>query len=162
MIQPGLTEPHDNRIEVCGRPCEVIFDDATFTTDFESTFCVLPSLPTTFSVDNYEIEVIEDVFLNADSVTSSAPQAEIDKLTDGNVLEDFVDSSSSCFVEFAYQVGYYAILEDVSIYIDNPTDIVPYANSLAFQGWDGSTWIDLWVLDENVKDGCCLGNLLSN
>lgn len=49
--------------------------------------------------------------------------------------------------------GYYALLESVSIYIQDLTDITPFANSLKFQGSENnSTWSDLWVIDENVKE----------
>jgi hypothetical protein len=148
-LEPGVFYENNNRLEVCGRICEPDLEKS----DFYTVFCTIPDLPTSYSIENYGTSIIENVVTAAYSLTSSNP-SELYKLTDGDLSEDYEDSSVPCYIQFEYQDMFYASLDEVSFYINDMTSNTPYIDGLKFQGSnDGSTWVDLWVIDANVKQG---------
>jgi hypothetical protein len=148
VLLPG-DEEHDNRIEVCGQRCEI---DASASDATQAT-CVVPPIATAYSADNFEIVTADNVFTHTEAVTASAMD-QLANLFDGNNLNDYVDSSASCFVEAQFKDSYVGVLDSIKFFINNLYDNAPFVGNLVLQGSnDGSTYDDLWTVDANIHEG---------
>lgn len=92
-LRPGQFRTNNNRIEFCGRICEMDWDESN---EFQAV-CTIPHLPTRNSVAMFDISSIADVLLDAE-ITASTP-SEVGKLTDSSLLVEYSDSGSTCFID---------------------------------------------------------------
>jgi hypothetical protein len=102
-----------NSISVCAVACE-IDDDASSASEI---VCTLPDLATTYSVTDYQIDASDIMELTWTS--SSGDATEEAKLNDGEDDSDYTDASTECFFSTSFDTNYVAVLEEVSVFLND-------------------------------------------
>jgi hypothetical protein len=75
----------------------------------------LPAFATKFSISEYEITEVATMSL---TWTGTASDDEVAKLNDGDELEDYTDSSTTCEFRTTFRENYVGILDEVSIFFN--------------------------------------------
>jgi hypothetical protein len=138
--------PADNYIKVCERKCT--FDESSTAGE---TKCVLPSLPTTYSNTNFEIEPVSEnlnsgIYFGADSAKLAF---------DGSIYTVPSETSSSGVIGMQFLPGFVGLISQVKYFIGEiPADRARYVDNVAFEGsLDGETYTELFRADRNVHEG---------
>ena len=112
----------------------------------------MPPIATSYSASNYEIVSTTDIIALAETITASNSD-EVSKITDGDFLEDYSDSTSDCFIEISYKTSFVGVLDSIKFFINNLNDNTPFVDNLVLQGYDGASYTDLWTIDANIHEG---------
>ena len=131
-----------NKIDVCGRSCEM---DET-ASNASKVVCSLPLVATTYSAKNYK--VIEAGTLHDGTWSGTATAAELIKLYDGKNIVDLTDATATnCYFQVAYKTAHVGVLNEAKFFVNHLLDKKPFIG-LKFQGSnDGSAFTDLWTVD---------------
>lgn len=133
-----------NYIQVCGTECVLRTD----LSDQSYAVCEMPSLATSYSVENYK--VAESV----DLAGTIFPE-ESALLHDGLTVESYESTSNDCEFGMTFKEGHVGVLDEAKIFINFLTSKTPYVDNLEFQGSDdgGSTWTSLHTFGEELHEG---------
>lgn len=137
-----------NQVTVCGNVCEI---SATASSD-ATTVCILPEFISTYSIEQYnivEVEVLTGTWVG------TASDAELAKLTDKNNLNDLVDATVGCNFGIDFVDEQVGTVYEAKIFITDLNNSTPFVGNLVLQGSSdaGTTWDDLWTLDQDVHEG---------
>jgi hypothetical protein len=137
-----------DHIDVCGERCELIDADSNSS----KAACTLPHVVTSYSATEYK--VVTTGTLHTGTWTGTASTAELKKLVDGKNLVDLSDSTSSdCHFQIAYKANHVGVLDEAKFFVNNLLSKTPFIG-MKFQGSnDGTTFTDLWTIDEQVHEG---------
>jgi len=145
LTQMISSDPHNNRIDVCGRPCEL-----SDTADASVARCKLPALPTTFSDQNFGIQT--NAKLTEFEVTSTGEQWE--KMFDDNLYNFNDDGTGDCHTTMTFKTGHLATLTKMRVYLPGNLAKSLYIDKLSFEGSnDGVSFDNLYTVDNNAHTG---------
>jgi hypothetical protein len=136
-----------DHIDVCGEPCAI-----GSTSTSSKVVCTLPHVATTYSATNYKI--VETGTMHVGTWTGTAAATEIPKLTNDKNLIDYTDATSeNCHFQVKYKDNHVGVLNEVKFFVNDLNDKTPFIGS-KFQGSnDGTTFVDLWTIDDQVHEG---------
>lgn len=115
-----LMSSTDNTVEVCGTQC--VLDESISTADV--AVCVVPSLATTYSVEQFKITESHDLsgkVFPADSV-----------LQDDDVQTDHTATAAECTFGMTFKQDHVGVLDEAKVFIGFMTDKTHYVNNLIF------------------------------
>jgi hypothetical protein len=133
----------DNSIDFCGNKCSL----SLTLSDASKAVCLLPSISTNYSVQNFKT-VVPSV------VTGTLFPAD-PKLTDNNLMVDHVDpSTATCNFGMKFALNHQVVLEEQKVFINKLFDKQPFVNNLVFQGSnDGVTFTDITTFGNEIHEG---------
>lgn len=139
-----------NHIKVCDNVCAFSASDSSATV----AKCKLPKLSTLYSDSNFNISTVsEDLRSGVPFGTLTNNSAAFDNVLVVNVTEG-AQVNGSCHIGMAYKAGHVGMLHQVKWFIGEIWDKTIYAGEVKFQGSsDGTTYTDLFTMDENVHEG---------
>jgi len=139
--------PADNYIKVCERKCVFV---AASSTAGEAK-CLLPSLPTTYSNTQFEIEPVSE---NLDSgIYFGADSAKL--AFDNSIYTVPSETSSTGVIGMQFLPGFVGLISQVKYFIaEIPADRARYVDNVVFEGsLDGVDYTELFRADRNVHEG---------
>ena len=118
--------PADNYIKICEKKCELIAADSVSG----SAWCKVPSVSTTYSNENFAIEVPSESLNSGVYFGSKTESADLafDKLT----MTQFDDNSKVCHVGMEFKKGYIGMLEQVKYFLKEIPDRRSFVGNLEF------------------------------
>jgi hypothetical protein len=120
--------PTENFIKVCEQKCA--YNDDLSTAG--KIACTLPSIPTTYSNQNFQIGRVEKE-LNS-GVYFGVSDANI--AFDGSVFTRVDDNSNTCVLGMEFKEGYVGSLQQVKYFINYITNRDQYEGNLVFEGYN--------------------------
>jgi hypothetical protein len=140
------SDPENNYVSVCENKCSLSEEDSTA----QLASCNLPSISTTYSDANFEIQTPHK--LSGVWTSSNNDHA---KLVDGNIHTQNSDWNADCHATMELRAGYIGTLDKIRYFLPADMDKETYFISfLKFQGSDdGTTFTDLFEVDSNARSG---------
>lgn len=142
--------PKDNFIKVCEQKC--IYNDEESTSG--NIKCKLPSIPTTYSNQNFQIGRVEQelnsgVYFGVEDAKSAF---------DGSVFTRVNSNENVCIVGMQFKAGYVGSLQQAKYFINYITDRRQYENNIVFEGYNDENASDediteLFTVNESVHEG---------
>lgn len=111
---------------MCQREC--LYDDEASTPG--SISCRLPSIPTTYSNQNFNIGKVEQKLNSGKYFGSSDAEAAFDD----SVFTRVNDNSNTCILGMEFAEGYVGSLRQVKYFMNYITNRPQYVGNLAFEG----------------------------
>lgn len=130
---------------ICGNECVL---DASASDATQAT-CRTPPLVTTYSASTYSIS---SAGLIHGTWTGSNPTS-VDKVHDNVWLSDYTDTAANPWIEIDFPDTQVAVLDSVKILINNLTNKVPFVGDTKLQGFDGSAYVDILTLSNEIHEG---------
>ena len=88
---------------------------------------------TTYSADAFDMAEAASI---SGTWTGSGSTDELEKLNDGNNLDDYTDTSAPCHFQLSADDLYVFQVEEVKVFINDLLDTTPYDSRLTLQGSD--------------------------
>lgn len=144
----ALAGDEDNKVMMCEQECVVDLDASTATT----AKCIMPSLMTTYSAREFDMGSHAPLEL---TWTGTGSASELAKLSDGDNLDDYSDSTNPCNFEISAESGYVYQISEAKVFINNLLDKTPYDQYLFFEGSDESktSWTRIYTFDYDIHEG---------
>ena len=137
----------DSYISVCEEKC--LFQNTSSSAT--SAKCLLPPVSTVYSNKEFGIKVPQK--LKGFDVTTSS-QAYAHMLFDGNIFETYFHTGLTCHITMSFKPGYKGVLSKVKTFFGGKLPWSIYTDNLSFEGSnDGTTWTNLYTVDENTHTG---------
>jgi len=135
---PGLSsllksKPEYNYIKICEKKCAVVAADSVSGT----TVCKVPSVSTTYSNQNFKIEVPSESLNSGVYFGNWEEKAKL--AFDNQIITKYESNSKVCHFGMVFKKGYVGMLEQVKYFLKEIPNRASFVDNLHFQGsLDGS------------------------
>jgi hypothetical protein len=125
----GLTtllknSPADNYINICEKKCELVASDSVSGT----TVCKVPSVSTTYSNENFKIEVPSESLNSGVYFGNNGDSAKL--AFDNQIITKYESDSKVCYVGMQFKLGYVGMLEQVKFFLKEIPNRISFVYNL--------------------------------